>query len=68
MPIWTVNATGKRCPGFHRAPLLCAARTFLWHHTSDRPARAIQLLMSEADGDIDFRPVVPKGRFELPRA
>ena len=27
-PVWTVNAL-PRFPGFHRAPLLCAARTFL---------------------------------------
>lgn len=28
VPVWTVDAL-RRLPGFHRAPLLCAARTFL---------------------------------------
>src|ERR671917_169368 len=38
-PIWTVDARETaRLPGFHRAPVLCAARTFLWRRsTSDHP-------------------------------
>jgi hypothetical protein len=38
-PIWTVDARSpRRLPGFHRAPSLCAARTFLWRRgASDHP-------------------------------
>src|SRR5215213_6241549 len=38
-PIWTVDARSPaRLPGFHRAPVLCAARTFLWRrNASDHP-------------------------------
>jgi hypothetical protein len=38
-PIWTVDAwSPARLPGFHRAPMLCAARTFLWRqNASDHP-------------------------------
>src|SRR5215207_2564075 len=38
-PIWTVDARSPaRLPGFHRAPTLCAARTFLWRrNASDHP-------------------------------
>src|SRR5215208_786044 len=38
-PIWTVDARATaRLPGFHRAPVLCAARTFLWRrNASDHP-------------------------------
>lgn len=38
-PIWTVDARlPARLPGFHRAPSLCAARTFLWRQSaSDHP-------------------------------
>ena len=38
-PIWTVDARfPARLPGFHRAPVLCAARTFLWRqNASDHP-------------------------------
>ena len=40
VPIWTVDAYDTRLPGFHRAPLLCAARTFLWpiELASDHPS------------------------------
>ena len=39
VPIWTVDARETaRLPGFHRAPMLCAARTFLWRrNASDHP-------------------------------
>ena len=42
-PIWTVDARSPaRLPGFHRAPVLCAARTFLWHfRASDHPCPPI---------------------------
>src|SRR5215213_8313942 len=34
-PIWTVDARSPaRLPGFHRAPVLCAARTFLWRRNA----------------------------------
>src|SRR5215204_1001969 len=38
-PIWTVDARSPvRLPGFHRAPVLYAARTFLWRrNASDHP-------------------------------
>jgi hypothetical protein len=64
-------STPKRLPGFHRAPSLCAARTFLWR------APAIILPVHTpgcqcTDGCPPTRRVspglVPKGRFELPRA
>jgi hypothetical protein len=46
-PIWTVDELIARLPGFHQAPLLCAARTFLerWRTiTRDHPfALAIRL-------------------------
>jgi hypothetical protein len=39
VPIWTVDARSPaRLPGFHQAPVLCAARTFLWRrNASDHP-------------------------------
>ena len=38
VPLWTVNANESRRPGFHQAPLLCAARTFLWRPKRDPAA------------------------------
>jgi hypothetical protein len=67
-PIWTVSVTSQRFPGFHQAPSLYAARTFLW---PVRPATIlpdiIQLLIRLLT-EMNSRLVVPKGRFELPRA
>ncbi len=42
-PIWTVDVRlPVRLPGFHRAPTLCAARTFLWRlSASDHPCPPI---------------------------
>ena len=37
VPIWTVDAR-RRLPGFHRAPSLDAAQTFLWPWASDHPS------------------------------
>jgi hypothetical protein len=68
----------SRRPGFHRAPSLCAARTFLWRNASDHPSARIlgcQRAGRAVDGGAN-RPsdscrstgsLVPKGRFELPR-
>src|SRR5215211_1445195 len=38
-PMWTVDTRlPGRLPGFHQAPVLCAARTFLWRYdASDHP-------------------------------
>jgi hypothetical protein len=82
-PIWTVDARETaRLPGFHRAPMLCAARTFLWRrNASDHPcpphASVVNVLALLAPGRdaVERRAsapdvrgsAVPKGRFELPR-
>ena len=82
-PIWTVDARSPaRLPGFHRAPVLCAARTFLWRrNASDHPCPPHASVVNVRDSlhpdatmwnavarGPDVRgSAVPKGRFELPR-
>ena len=78
-PIWTVDPRSPAgLPGFHRAPSLCAARTFLWRQdASDHPCPlpilgcqgATRLLGAGRSLFLQHLPPppVPKGRFELPR-
>ncbi len=72
-PIWTVDAQNGRRPGFHRAPSLCAARTFLWPARGQRPSSlpsssVVNVRRFAAVGSRRcVETVVPKGRFELPR-
>ena len=74
------RAVAARLPGFHRAPSLCAARTFLWRrNASDHPcplhASVVNVRARSMRGDADAtsalhhrsESAVPKGRFELPR-
>ena len=83
-PIWTVDTRlPGYLPGFHRAPTLCAARTFLWRRdASDHPCPPF-LKFSRCRTSLETDPIrrgqrmgwirclrrsaVPKGRFELPR-
>src|SRR5215211_4360914 len=68
-------STPKRRPGFHRAPSLCAARTFLWpgpaiilpNHTPGCQSAGAEALTLATAFTVS-RALVPKGRFELPRA
>ena len=65
-PIWTVDMPSTACrPDFHRAPTLCAARTFLW--PGQRSPVRNQPLVKVTASECWPWSMVPKGRFELPR-
>lgn len=57
-PIWTVDVRlPVRLPGFHRAPTLCAARTFLWRlSASDHPCPPI-LRLSRCRTPLETDPI-----------